>query len=229
MNLKTIKICDKENTISYYVNIEKPKYCPFCHTGIDSLIETRTTFTHSQDGPSFAVVFRCPICHNHFLGSYIFYPGSSNTSESTLINVSPTPKLNIEISKDLKEFSPKFARIYIQALTAQQYGLDEVVGIGLRKSIEFLIKDYLIHFKKKNKDKISEMQLGSLFKELQDERLNPLITSIAWLGNDESHYIRKFENHDIEDMKDFITALIHFVSCDLSVEKAKKIIESRKK
>lgn len=45
---------------------------------------------------------------------------------------------------DGKNISPSFYEIYDQALIADYYGLTQLVGVGLRKSLEFLIKDYCI-------------------------------------------------------------------------------------
>lgn len=46
--------------------------------------------------------------------------------------------------KKIDEISPKFNEIYKQALAAEVSNLNEIAGLGYRKSLEFLIKDIAI-------------------------------------------------------------------------------------
>ena len=70
------------------------------------------------------------------------------------------------------------------------------------------------------------MNLGSIFKEIDDTKLGPLITAITWIGNDETHYIRKYEDKTIDDMLKFIYALIHYISIELISSNAYSFIAS---
>lgn len=41
----------------------------------------------------------------------------------------------------------------------------------------------------------------------------------AWLGNDETHYVRKWEDKDLKDLKKLISLTIHWIEMDaLTVE-----------
>lgn len=210
------------------VKISKPDVCPCCHKNISAIIETGShTFEKENSKPTFAVIFRCPACNKYFFKSYKLI----NTSSGYIgedFNSTPTPNLNLNISEEIEKISPKFIEIYTQALTAEYHGLSEITGIGLRKSIEFLVKDYLINVKNKDKDQISKMNLGSIFKEIDNPMISPLITASIWIGNDESHYTRKHEDKDVKDMKEFINALIYFISCEAKVSEALVLIDSSK-
>ena len=48
------------------------------------------------------------------------------------------------LSDIISELSPNFCEIYNQAYIAEQTNLMQICGTGYRKSLEFLIKDYLI-------------------------------------------------------------------------------------
>ena len=45
----------------------------------------------------------------------------------------------------------------------------------------------------------------------------------AWLGNDQTHYVQRFEDKDINDMKNFIKASVYWISMELITEEALSI------
>ena len=202
------------NINGYKRIIEFPSLCPHCHTGINPEI---INISELSSLGNFGVIFLCPVCQKHIFYTYHFF---NNTAMCSSLGYNTNPNLDLNIPNEIKNFSPRFEEIFKQSLTAEFYNLTEIAGIGFRKSIEFLIKDYLINIKKKDKVKISNMNLGSAFRELDDDRLKPLVTAIVWLGNDETHYLRKYENKSIEDMKKFIHALIFFIYSELAVLEA---------
>lgn len=50
-----------------------------------------------------------------------------------------------EFDAKLKKVSPQFVKVYNQALKAEEFSLDEIAGLGYRKALEFLIKDFAIY------------------------------------------------------------------------------------
>ena len=88
----------------------------------------------------------------------------------------------------LKEVSPQFAKVYNQALKAEEYSLDEIAGLGYRKALEFLIKDFAIY---NNPEKSEEIKSTWMMKCLKDYIDNDKIKTLAekseWIGNDEAH------------------------------------------
>ena len=47
----------------------------------------------------------------------------------------------------------KFADIYFESLKAEKLGLSEIAGMGFRKAVEFLVKDWAIHLKPSDREK----------------------------------------------------------------------------
>ena len=47
-----------------------------------------------------------------------------------------------------------------------------------------------------------------------------LAKSVAWIGNDETHYIRRHDGKDIEDLKRFILATARLISADYDADEA---------
>jgi hypothetical protein len=102
------------------------------------------------------------------------------------------------------DISPQFSEIYDQAYQAEQFGLSLIIGPAYRKSLEYLIKDYAISTVSSDGDKedILKSFLSSVIdKYIDDARIKRVAKRAAWLGNDETHYVRKWEDKDIEDLK----------------------------
>ena len=118
--------------------------------------------------------------------------------------------------KAITDTSPEFVKVYNQAHRAEQDGLDLICGAGYRRALEFLVKDYA---KKKNPGKDDEIEKKLLGRCIADYIDHPSVKAIAaratWLGNDETHYVRKWEAKDLQDLKHLIELTTHWISLDL--------------
>lgn len=78
--------------------------------------------------------------------------------------------------------------------------------------MEFLVKDYAISIHPEHKSQIESSQLARCIADFIDnEKIKTLAKASAWLGNDETHYIRKHQNHNIQDLKRFIKATVAYI------------------
>jgi hypothetical protein len=69
----------------------------------------------------------------------------------------------------------------------------QIAGPGYRKSLEFLIKDYVCKDIDNSsiKDTVYNEKLGKVINNfIQDDRIKKIAKRAAWLGNDETHYLR---------------------------------------
>lgn len=209
------------------VTIGKPDTCPCCHKAIDSKVEVVSPFfTQSLGQDTIAVIFRCPACGKYFFKAYVCFKIDFNHFTSDFFNCTPSPDLNLNIPKEIESISPEFTEIYTQALNAEYYGLSKITGIGLRKSIEFLIKDYLINYKKEDSNTIKNIMLGKAIAKIDNSKIQTLARATTWIGNDETHYERRYKDKDVDDMKRFIKALIHFISFELTADEAEDFTAS---
>jgi hypothetical protein len=164
------------------------------------------------------VFMNCPNenCSKSFIGYYNFSSGNNwnfnyGTSQGNLIGKS--------FNEVIVEISPMFEIIYNQAFSAEQQNLKEISGVGYRKALEFLIKDYLIARDEKTKDKILKMRLGNCIKDLvEDTRIKTVAKRAVWLGNDETHYLRKWEGKDLSDLKKLIDLTVHWIEMEKLTE-----------
>lgn len=203
-----------------FVEINKPKKCPCCHTVINAPIVASSELSNNN---TFAVLFQCPSCDKYFFKSYTIRHIDSGY-ESEFFDSFPTVDLGLNIPDEIEKISPKFIEIYSQALTAEYHGLTEITGIGLRKSIEFLVKDYLVDINPETSEDIQGLFLGRAIEKIDNPKIKNLAKAAVWLGNDETHYLRIHEDKDIEDMKKFIKALLYFISLEAVVREASDFI-----
>lgn len=113
--------------------------CPFC--GVVN-IPQYIFLKESEDNSSLNVFTQCtnPQCRNMFITQF-----KEGATFAKFIKILPTAlPLKRTFSNIISELSPNFCEIYNQAYIAEQTNLMQICGTGYRKSLEFLIKDYLI-------------------------------------------------------------------------------------
>ena len=121
-----------------------PNVCPICHHNILPANILYYAITNRKMAQS---VHRCSReeCQEMFVATYkITGAVNNNRHECRLSKIAPLAPQPSEFSESILEVSPNFVKIYDQALAAESHNLDQLVGIGLRKALEFLIKDFAI-------------------------------------------------------------------------------------
>lgn len=229
MNEILVKFGNVKDSRSFSnINISIPNFCPFCHKNMSPSISEKTRYDNILK-KNIAVLFQCSYCYKYFSAEYkvnkFINELQAHTSEK-LSNV-PSVKIKYSLPEEIDVFSTQFRKIYTQSLTAEAHGLTAISGVGYRKSIEFLVKDFLIYFvKHEDTEKIKTMPLSQSIKKIDNDKIVSLAIASTWLGNDETHYQRKFENKDVEDMKKFIKALTFYVSSEVVAFEADEMINS---
>ncbi|HHI02849.1 MAG TPA: DUF4145 domain-containing protein [candidate division Zixibacteria bacterium] len=198
---------------------QKPDKCPACGNGIDSKIigvyEAPRSIMREE---RIFVVFRCPVkdCRAIFSGLY----KSHSYGESFYLD-----KLGImsfvkppDFSPIIKKISSKFRKIYYQAKLAESNGLLEICGCGYRRSLEFLIRDYLI-FTGEEESEITKLHFSECIKRIDDTNIKTVAQRAAWLGNDATHYYIIWKDYDLTNLKELIELTINWI---VSVEMTKK-------
>ncbi len=125
-----------------------------------------------------------------------------------------------EVSSEIANLSPNFLSIYRQTLVAESLSLTQLTGLGFRKALEFLVKDYAISRYPEDQDAIQKKPLGSCINEyLKEEYLRECARRAVWLGNDETHYSREWKSHDVEDLKKLISLTLRWLEYAMLSEK----------
>lgn len=190
---------------NFGINVENPSNCPHCHNGI----EPRFISQNIEKGISYSV-WKCTFreCGKQFVAAHeVIRQGEAKFNG--FLDGTPIGPYFPDTIKNLKS---KFIDTYMQALKAEYAGLDEISGMGFRKAIEYLVKDYLIQrdnlLEGKIEDKLLASVIGENFNTPQEADLKDLLQRATWLGNDMTHYLKYHENFDINDLKELIRLVI---------------------
>lgn len=215
----------KDNNTGNVHSIEMTNTCPFCK----KIISDNYLYSfYDINKKKLSVTWLCPNCSNVFLSTFDFTKDASiKYTAQTIYPIIPGKRL---FEDNINNISKQFVNIYNQSKFAEEYGLTEICGIGYRKALEFLIKDYCIYKNPECEDNIKSSLLGQVIEKYIDaNKIKKLAKVSTWLGNDETHYVRIFEDKDITDLKKFIDATVHFISYDLLSDEADKIISDSTK
>lgn len=165
-------------------------------------------------------MFACPRfdCQRTFITRYV------GSEKQELVNrpeywkieeTFPFKALERGFEETIQRVSTQFVALYNQAYSAEQHKLALICGAGYRKSLEFLVKDYAKSKNPKDQVAIEKTQLGPC---IQNYIVHPKVVDIAkravWLGNDETHYVKKWEDKDLADLKALIDLTVHWISMD---------------
>ena len=136
----------------------------------------------------------------------------------------PSPSSNGLFPDRIKDISKDFVKIYNQAQKAENEDLDEICGMGYRKSLEFLIKDYLIYKNPDEEETIKNMTLSNcIANKVTNENVKLPASRCNWLSGDFVHYKKLYAEYGIEELKELIETTVYWISMELSIEKSSKI------
>jgi hypothetical protein len=91
----------------------------------------------------------------------------------------------------------------------------QICGVGYRKALEFLVKDYLIKQRPTDQAAIESGALGQCINTyVTDPNIKQVAERAAWLGNDETHYKRLWIDKDVTDLKRLIGLAMHWIEVD---------------
>lgn len=203
--------------------------CPICNSSI-APVEKSKFF--NSDSKMYFFMFECPACNKGFITHYNYtnerkIKNDIGYNMLKLVNSYPkVPELH-QFDENIKELSSNFCEIFNQAYVAEQMNLNEIAGIGYRKALEFLIKDYCIDKNKEEEEKIKKEPLSQVITNyILSDKIKNLAKASIWIGNDETHYVRKYEDKDIKDLKRFISATVAYITYELIADSAQKFVNN---
>lgn len=142
-----------------------------------------------------------------------------NISKDEFIDIIQAKLISKEFSYAINNLSPSFVQIYNEAYSAEQMNLSQIMGVGYRKALEFLIKDYLISLDPDKEVNIKAKPLGRCIDEdIDDAKIKNVAVRATWLGNDETHYVRKWVDKDVTHLKALIDLCLHWIEAETSTK-----------
>lgn len=197
-------------------NLELINECTICHKHIYPNL-LGEIFTNDN----LFVIVECPSCNEVIVRKYDLVDTISRTYTGFKFEYNSTfpikPKL-IDISERIRNISDMFLSIYNQSLQAEANNLDQIAGMGYRKALEFLIKDYLKYKMPNDAEQIEKKLLGKCIDMITNVNIQKMAKGATWLGNDETHYIRKWGDKDIKDLKKLIDLTLSWMELEFKTE-----------
>lgn len=192
-----------------------PDTCPICH----HIVSIGNPLAKSWlDDTTYQVVFQCPFqgCNGYFIAYYEVIAQGEKLNELELKGTQPVKIVVENLPDTIREISPSFVSVYTEAIEAKQRGLLQIAGPGFRKAFEFLIKDYA----KREAPEEEHMAIEQSFSGtvvanyIADPRIQAVAKRALWLANDETHYLRKWQQHDIDDLVTLIKLSIRWIEME---------------
>ena len=206
-------------SVNLNFKVDMPRNCPHC--GV--VLEPKALSSHfvemaDLDDHHYKIYVHwlCPSCAKAY---------RTECDEATLIQTDPKFCSSPTFDAEIEKVSEDFVKIYTQSHKAEQLGFDKICGMGYRKALEFLVKDFAINLHPKEVEKIKKQTLAQCIENFIDSpKIKTLSKASAWIGNDETHYCRQHEDYNIEHLKAFINAIVSYINSELELKKAEQLV-----
>ena len=194
--------------------VNTPSYCPFCHLNIQQNPIWFNPNMHTQQEAYLMLQCSNLECSVMYSAKYSYDAGNYKCRfQEISLGISRKAKFPEIISNRF----PAFVEIFNQAFSAEQNNLTEICGMGYRKALEFLIKDYIISVKSEVEGDVKTLLLGKCIdKYIDNSKIKEISKRAVWLGNDETHYVRKWIDKDITDLKKLIQITVYYIKFEIT-------------
>lgn len=206
----------------------QPSACPLCHSTFSTLPKSSMLISNSNKDLNLYCFYICLNCYRGFVAEYTNPKRDGENSYAFIRHpkLSPCNVLKKDFDSEIKELSSDFVETYNEAYAAEQHGLTKICGMGYRRALEYIIKDYLIHKFPNKSDNIKADSLSACIKNKDYnvcDNIKITANTCAWLGNDHSHYIIKHTDKDLSDLKELLNITVYWILMELKTENAMKI------
>lgn len=207
--------------------------CPHCHTSIEPILLS-SVLVHPHKNVSsrirtFTFLYKCNKCKHAFMVE--LKTNQLNESDPYIAfetMLSPSKSVpNRQFSKPIYKISEKFVTLYNQSQVAETTGLSDICGMGYRKALEFLVKDFAIYMHPEDQTSIKSQPLSQCIDKYMDNiKIKNLSKATTWLCNDEVHYEKRHEEYSLSELKTFLNAVVTAIELELQVIEAEKLLNS---
>ena len=204
-----------------------PDKCPFCHKDIKENMRQASSPVKIGNFYYRSEIHACFHCSMP-LFSYreCFFPEFDE--KTRIIQTFPLPTPSVSIPPHVAHLSPDASQTYSQAIQAQEFGYDRLVGAGLRKTLEWLMFDYLVKLKGIPASDLESKRLVDLIKMVAGHNQNQYTDICAKLirlyGNDHVHLFPKTDLSDDEIITAF-QILFEIIEAEIIVLNANNRLE----
>lgn len=185
---------------SFPFKYQKPAICPHCGFGTDATLKEKTFYSFNN-GYLLIATCECTACHKNFF----FACESISGSYAKMVSMYPSFQVTPYANEKLAAISQRFIDMYNQALFAEFNQNYELAAIGFRSALEILVKDYAIQELGEPAETVAKQSLcNAIEKYLNLPDLVNTADVVRILGNDYTHYQRKYPEHDFALLKKYM-------------------------
>lgn len=199
-----------------------PLTCAECKAPIAAEIVYGRYLGLGEDDPRLYVVFVCPRDACGALFAMRYRPADGSLTRWKLDSDAGVKPPKAVLPREVVNFSHNFATIYQESVIAEWFDLGNVAGVGFRKALEFLVKDFALHVAKSDEEKLEIYALPlakAIARHIADPHARAVASRAAWLGNDETHYARIWIDKDRADLKRLIALTVAWIVSYLEGER----------
>lgn len=188
-------------------NIRKPRYCPICSTPQEGRREDSKLWALGNGKYYGTVMYTCNSCNKRYLATYDLDVPSKTGKFSSF-----HPALAVEYENDLLEpVSQKFINAYSQALRAEHAGDIDLAGMGYRKALECLLKDFAITELGVDISAVEKLSVYDVIGKYYDNDIQVSADVVRILGNDYTHYESKHPETDFNVLKRYMDIFVALI------------------
>lgn len=214
-----------------------PKSCPICNKlfgRVQKPILSVNNAERREKGERFDVIaiYHCLNCNALFSVKYNtkYLEDKPNYNSDRIPEVScskmevfPPSKLTT-FSDYINNLSPDFVKTYNQAEKATIEELDCIDGSAYRRALEFLVNDYIHSITTNLGNDFEKLPLAQKIEDhLCNEDIKTLAKKALWLGNDYAHTSNKHPEFTVQDMCNFILAIVNWLDFQHQVKIAESV------
>lgn len=213
----------KETDSKFSIDVDAPSICPRCGRDLVPAPISFECLSHVYAYYNYAAIVCCPQCKGAIYLD-IRVPERRDCAHSgEVVNCFPSIQI-YDLPKGIDKLYPDFCRIYYQAAISEARGLSEICGMGYRKALECLVKQYAINAFPDYTDAINKETLMQTIIRIDNPRIQALAKASVWLGNDQTHLQIKHPEYTVADIKAFIKALCYHILMEEEVSRAQELI-----
>lgn len=218
-----MEITLKENDSSYKIHVNIPTVCPRCGRDLvpDPFFLGRISLPSSS--LNYVAVVLCPQCRKPVYLDIASPDRENPYQKGTVIGIYPHIQI-FDLPTGIEALYPDFTKVYCQAALAEARNLSEICGMGYRKALEFLVKQYAQNSAPEESDTINNEPLAQTINRIDNPRIKTLAKASAWLGNDQTHLQVKHPEYSVDDIKSFIKSLCYYILMEEEVSRAENLI-----
>lgn len=218
------------NFDNYFQNcdFESSQTCPHCKKIIFPEVMTTVASNNSEE---LFITMHCPGCDGVYFEKYakmIKYTNVHGFEERITfyrsVALYPILPMPLDFPEYIQRQYMDFTDIYNQAATAESMNLDKICGMGYRKALESLAKQYAHDCFPNDGTKIDNESLVQTINRFESPKIKALAKAATWLGNDQTHMIAKHPEYSIDQLKAFIKFLCQEIEAEQEFKKAQSLI-----